>query len=88
MKIRGYLVSWKNWYFFKIYFQLLVGLITKKFVWLNLYSIFIFSILKIEFGYKKWKYLFNVFIFIENEYSDNFVNMVKTQRGPTWCERV
>jgi len=35
---------------------------TKKLVWFkNLYSIFIFS----------------VFLFIENEYNDNFVNIVK-----------
>ena len=59
-----------------------MGSTTKKLVWFkNLYSVFIFSIQKVGFEYKKWKHFFMVFIFIENEYSGNFVNIVK-YKGP------
>ena len=59
-----------------------MGSTTKKLVWFkNLYSVFIFSIQKVGFEYKKWKHLFIVFIFIENEYNGNFVNIEK-YKGP------
>ena len=44
-----------------------------------MYSVFIFNILKVWFGYKKWIQLFSVFVFNEYEYSGIFVNIVKTQ---------
>ena len=51
----------------------------KKLFWFkNLYLVVIFSILRVEFEYKKWKHFFSVFIFIENEYSSNSINTVKT----------
>ena len=47
-------------------------------VWFeDLYSVFIFSILKFGFRYKKWIHISSVFIFSENEQSDILVSFLK-----------
>ena len=64
---------------FCFHFQFSVRPIIQKLVWLcYLYSVFIFSIKKSEFEYKKYEYTFLWYsFFTENEYNDIFVKKLK-----------
>ena len=62
-----------------------MGSIAKKHIWLkNLYSVFIFSILKFRFEYKKMKTHFQYFHFHRKQIQWKFCKYCKSTKSLTW----